>query len=176
MRCHTNFGLDGLISMYPYSGVIKQAIKQVKYRYAYRIIDDLLNCESIKRVTTYMKEIPTTTVIIPIPLHISRLYSRGFNQSELIAQRLARQCHYEIHTHLLQRIRKTVPQVEMKNREERIKNIHSAFVISKNPGVEKYSSVLLVDDVYTTGATMQSAACTLKKYGIKNVWGFTLAQ
>ena len=175
--CRTKFGLDGLISLYAYRGLMKQIIKKVKYRYAYRIFHDFLRHESFECIKESMSGIDSNNIIVvPIPLHVSRLHERGFNQSELIARYLGKQLLWKIDTHVLERIRKTIPQVEMKNREERIKNIQSAFLVHQKYPIPKHTTVLLVDDVYTTGATMQSAALVIKQYGVSRVFGFTLAQ
>lgn len=175
--CRTKFGLDGLISLYAYRELMKQVIKKVKYRYAYRIFHDFLRHVSFGRIKENIGgENAKSVLIIPIPLHVSRLYERGFNQSDLIAHYLGKQLLWKTDTHVLERIRKTTPQVEMKNREGRIQNIQSAFSIYKKYVIPKHTTVVLVDDVYTTGATMQSAAFVLKQHGVHTVWGFTLAQ
>lgn len=175
--CRAKFGLDGLISLYVYRGLMKQIIKKVKYRYAYRIFHDFLQHVSFGHIKESIGGIyANSMLVVPIPLHISRLHERGFNQSELIAHYLGKQLLWKTDTHVLERIRKTTPQVEMKNRKERMQNVQSAFSIKEINFISKHATVVLVDDVYTTGATMQSAAFVLKQHGVRTVWGFTLAQ
>jgi ComF family protein len=117
------------------------------------------------------------SVFVPIPLHPSRRRPRGFNQAEIIAKVLSKRFTIPVRTDILKRVRKTVPQVEMKNRQERLSNMKGVFMVNnKNISKVKQSTVILVDDVYTTGATMQSACEALKRAGVKTVWGLTIAQ
>lgn len=115
--------------------------------------------------------------VIPIPLHQSRLRQRGFNQAELIAREMARILNKPLMTKTLARHRPTKPQTEMKLDKERAQNIKDAF--SLNPAGQsidlKGQKILLVDDVATTGATLQECAKPLKKLGA-HVYGFALAR
>lgn len=115
-------------------------------------------------------------IIIPIPLHTSRLLYRGFNQAELLGRLLAKRLNIPIETNILKRIKKTIPQVEMKDRDKRIKNMEDVFAVNINLTVnDRQLTVFLFDDVFTTGATMRTAANVLKRGGVKKVWGMTLA-
>src|SRR3989344_3695189 len=105
-------------------------------------------------------------VIVPIPLHSSKLRSRGFNQSELIAKKLAAYCSLPT-THCLIRIKNTASQTKLK-KEERLKNIENCFTL-KNPQEISGKNIILVDDVFTSGATMREAVKILKNAGAKNI-------
>lgn len=170
LRCKKRFGIDRLISFFPYTGIVQKAIKTIKYRYAYNVAGDLLRFASLP-------ELPKKSVFVPIPLHPSRSRLRGFNQAEIIARVLSKRVDIPVRTDILKRIRKTVPQVDMKNREDRLSNMKGVFVVNKGilPSVQQ-NTLILVDDVYTTGATMQSACEALKRAGVKTVWGLTIAQ
>ena len=156
-----------MISLFPYTGIVQKAIKTIKYRYAYKVTDDLL-------CYTSLPELPKQSVFIPIPLHPSRRRLRGFNQAEIIARILSKRFDIPVQTDILKRIRKTIPQVDMKNREDRLLNMKNVFIIYTR--LSKNNLIILVDDVYTTGATMQSACEVLKRAGTKTVWGLTIAQ
>lgn len=122
--------------------------------------------------------LPPDSLLVPIPLHKSRLRGRGFNQAELIAQALSQLFQLPLEKNLLERTRNTKPQIEMKNAEERTGNIKDSIQVK--PGREaifsKYQSVILVDDVYTSGATIKEAAKTLRRAGVKDITAFVMAK
>lgn len=111
-------------------------------------------------------------LVVPIPLEKERQRWRAFNQSEEIAKEIASFFHLPLENKLLIRIKKTLPQVEL-NKEERRKNLKDAFFVSRRIDGLK---ILLVDDVYTSGATMQEAARVLKENGARTVIGIVLAR
>ncbi len=114
-------------------------------------------------------------LIIPIPLHRRRLKSRGFNQAELLARRFAKKVGFPINTSLLRRVRYLKPQAECKNREERALNIQNCFQV-KNSGLVSGKTIILVDDVTTSGATLLEAANVIKKAGSKNIIALVAAR
>lgn len=110
--------------------------------------------------------------IIPIPLHASRKRQRGFNQSEVVARELAALTGIPCRVDVLLRIRKTVPQKKL-DPDGRAANLRGAFGVSRSwRACEK---VLLIDDIYTTGATVEKAAKMLKKAGCRNVYFLTIS-
>ena len=109
--------------------------------------------------------------IIPIPVHVSRKRSRGYNQAELIAAELSRLTGIKMYEKLVRRIKKTVPQKEL-TIQERQNNLKKAFNISTN--VVKLNKVILVDDIYTTGSTLDAVAMELKRHGVKAVYFIAL--
>jgi len=115
-------------------------------------------------------------MLIPIPLHPSRYRDRGFNQAEVLGRILADRLHIPIRTDILKRVIKTTPQVEMKDRKERLKNMKNVFSIHNSKFVIPNSTIILFDDVFTTGATMRAAGETLKRAGAKSVWAVTMAR
>ena len=108
------------------------------------------------------------TLIIPIPLSKKRLRERGFNQAELIANLLAEKMSVKIACNILEKIKHTETQVKVKNRENRLKNLKGRFKVS-HPRLLKEKTIILVDDVATTGATLFEAGRVLKKSGAKKV-------
>jgi ComF family protein len=111
-------------------------------------------------------------VLIPVPLHPSRLKERGYNQSELLARRLGNLLHLPVSTTILHRTKKTASQVTL-GVDERRKNVADAFCSAQTILHQK---ILLVDDVCTTGSTLDACAMALKAGGAASVWGLTVAR
>jgi ComF family protein len=113
-------------------------------------------------------------VIIPVPLDKKRLRWRGFNQAEEIAKELNKFLKLPLFNDVLLKTKRTIPQVNL-SAEEREKNLERAFSVSL-PEKIKDKDILLIDDVYTTGSTLNEAAKTLKEAGAKSVWGMVIAR
>ncbi|MBI4484314.1 MAG: ComF family protein [Acidobacteria bacterium] len=113
-------------------------------------------------------------VVVPLPLHRRRLRERGYNQSLLLAKPLARRLDLALEPDGLKRIRSTVPQSGLLM-EARRDNIRGAFVVPR-PARLRGKTILLVDDVFTTGATLNEAARTLLESGAGEVKSLTLAR
>ena len=113
-------------------------------------------------------------LIIPVPLHPKRLRWRGFNQSLLLARQVSRLYEVPVDPFVLCRERETPPQTQLAE-DERRKNVRGAFAIY--PGkLLKRRSVLLVDDVYTSGATANECSRVLVRGGAREVYVLTLAR
>ena len=110
--------------------------------------------------------------VVPVPLHSSRLRKRGFNQAEILAQELSALTGLPVYRDVLYRIRKTTPQKKL-GRGSRMKNLKGAFGVSRS--WVPCRNVLLIDDIYTTGATLDSAARVLKIAGVQNVYFLTVS-
>jgi len=108
-----------------------------------------------------------------IPLSFGKERKRGFNQSELIARALGKITGLETIS-LLKKIKETQSQTRLK-KEERLKNIEGAFSL-KTDGLKLPENLILVDDIWTTGATMKEGSKILKQSGVKKIWGFVLAR
>jgi ComF family protein len=176
-KCRKKHGLDGVLSLFPYTGVVQRAIKQMKYRFAFRVLGDVLQHANFDQLTRWKRGMEHTNIlIIPIPLHVSRQNFRGFNQSDLIAKYIAERLDVRVTRRMLIRTEKTLPQVEMKSRSERVRNMRHVFGVTYARQLPQHAVVLLIDDVFTTGATMRSAAAALKQQGVQTVWGLTIAQ
>jgi len=177
--CAGKNALDGLSAGSIYrSPLISHTIHTFKYQYISHLAP-ILGEWLAERVRN--TELPLPDLILPVPLHTRRLRFRGFNQSFLIARALGETLAPGLDTlvaeNVLLRTRYTTPQMKTKNKEERLKNLTGAFSIKK----EKYSliqgkSFWLVDDVSTTGTTLEECALVLKKAGAKNVFGIVFAR
>lgn len=110
--------------------------------------------------------------LIPIPLHISRMRKRGFNQAEDLGRELAKQLELPLLTRYVKRVKKTIPQKEL-NHKQRRNNLKKAFKIVDND--VKLKKVILIDDIYTTGATIDSIAELLKESGVVEIYFITIS-
>ncbi len=110
--------------------------------------------------------------IVPIPVHKSRLKKRGYNQAAVLAYVMARELGIPVYEEALYRNKKTTALKEL-NAAERLKNLTSAFYAGDIP--DDMHSVLIVDDIFTTGATMEAATRCLKRAGVKKIYCFSLA-
>lgn len=115
-------------------------------------------------------------VFVPIPMCKNNLKERGYNQSELLVKEITRIDNAKIFTLALDtvtKIKETPHQSSLKNKTERLKNLKNCFCA--NEKLAKNRNIILIDDVITTGTTMNEVAKTLKKAGAKKVIGFSLA-
>ncbi len=114
--------------------------------------------------------------IIPVPLHYLRLIKRRYNQAAVMAQHLGRQAHVPVYVDALRRVRATVTQGHL-SRDERSRNVKHAFVVGEKFKTHiRGKSLILIDDVYTTGATVKECTKVLLKAGARDVFVLTLAR
>jgi ComF family protein len=113
-------------------------------------------------------------VIVPVPLHSKRLRERGYNQSALLARKLGKGAGLPVVEGCLERVKATLPQARTTAVAERQQNMAGAFACRSERLKDR--RVLLVDDVATSGATLDAAAAALKAGGAASVWGLTLAR
>lgn len=174
-KCERKYGLDGLTSIWEYEGVVRKAILALKYKFAKEIgneLSALVVSEINFRNSVFI--IPDS-ILVPVPLHFFRENWRGFNQSELVGKKLAEALGWKL-ADLLIKKKATTSQAELKGKE-RVENVKGIFSI--NPHYSSFSapdSVILFDDVATTGSTLKEAAKVLKRAGAKKVWGLTIAR
>lgn len=110
--------------------------------------------------------------LVPIPLHRTRKRKRGYNQAQALADVLGRQLGIRVESGLLKRVKKTVPQ-KCLNREMRQNNLKKAFKLCRND--VKLNTIIVIDDIYTTGSTIDAAAAVLREAGIRKVYFIALA-
>jgi ComF family protein len=173
--CRDRSDLDGLWVLSDYEDrLVQGAIKAIKYDY----ICELSGCLG-RLAEKYFAGLlldQEKTFLLPVPLHRRRYLERGFNQSEIIARELSQVLRLPLAEPLLIR-QKYLPAQAKLSRAERINNIKSAFIYNKKfSSVDKQTKLILVDDVYTTGATMQECAKILRNEGFKSVWGLVIAR
>jgi ComF family protein len=150
-----------------FEGAIRDAIHALKYENQRRFAEPLSERLSVE----FARSGWTPTGIIAAPLHEARLRARGYNQSALLAERLARSEGIPYRPDFLSKIRDTQPQVGLNGRERAL-NVKDAFRAS---GSAANQMILLIDDVYTTGATLRECARALLEAGASQVWALTVA-
>lgn len=157
------------IAVFAYAEGIKQSI--YRYKYKGRREYAVWYGEQVSKKCGAQIDIWAPDVIIPVPLHADKLRKRGYNQAELLAVEIGKNMGIPVEPDYLAREKNTVPMKAL-SENERVKNLEKAFLI-KNNGV-KYNKVMLVDDIYTTGATVDACAEELKKAGVKQIYCVSL--
>lgn len=172
--CQTRYSLDGFISLYRYDGPVKAAIKRLKYKPYLSSLTDIL-VDSILYSIDGNKQQFNKFIVVSVPLHPQRERERGFNQASLLGKVIAQKLDLQFKDNVLKRTRYTKPQVELKGKDRR-ENVIGAFAVTTNYEPRTTNSVLLIDDVWTTGSTMRACANVLKRAGAKKVWAMTIAR
>ena len=153
-------------------GPLRELIHLFKYAGKDRLCEDL--SEFLWRAWTRYPEIRQAEIAVPVPLHPANLRERGYNQSGLLAERFSSLVGLKLEEKALARVRKTATQTRLA-REGRRENVDGAFEIG-DPDAVKGKNVLLIDDVCTTGSTLNECAKALKKAGAGKVFGLALAR
>lgn len=161
--------LDGIRAVAYFEGVLREAIHRFKYENLQTLA---LPLGQLLAEYLIHHSLPAE-VIVPVPLHPNRLGERGYNQSALLARQLAQQAHLPVVENSLQRVKETAPQVGLKA-EERRENVRHAFLCMDERLRGK--RVLLIDDVCTTGATLEACSTALHEQGAQSVWSLVLAR
>lgn len=162
--------IDGIRAPFRFEGIIRKAIHQLKYKNLRALSEPLARLLS----DYYLSNPLPGEVLVPVPIHEKRLRERGYNQSSLLAQKLSKFTYLPVVDNCLIRRRHALPQTKTRTAEERRSNVSDAF--SCRDQRLKNRRVLLVDDVATSGATLDACAVALKAAGANSVWGLTLAR
>lgn len=157
-------------SLYRYGGQIQTSMMMLKYK-GRREYAEFFGKEIVDR---YGKQILAwnADAILPVPVHTKRKRMRGYNQAELIANGVGKRLNIPVITDVLLRTEYTIAQKEL-TPLERLKNLESAFQFQRNS--VKLEQVIVVDDIYTTGATLEACSRVLLDAGVKKVYGITVA-
>ncbi len=176
-QCLEKDGLDGIISPYKYNNFLKKLIKTIKYRLIRDLLAELMDHIDMRLLVELEEFINSNGQIFwqAVPLHNQRLKQRGFNQAELIIEVLQKKIAV-VKTSVLMRQIDTLPQAQITNHQERLKNIRGAFTLSVPRSLIVGKNFFLVDDVVTTGATVKEAAACLKHHGAAKTYVFSLAK
>lgn len=185
--CRPMHALDALLVASDYQDqTIKRMVKALKYRFATVVaydIGEIMAQYFEQRASLIGISTSRNIEIASIPLHPRRLRWRGFNQAELIADAIAKYLDLHVRHDLLKRTQYKIPQADIEDRSSRIANANGIFSLASS-AVEPLTAVqpleaktiLLVDDVATTGSTLDNAARVLKSAGAKRVIGFVFAR
>jgi competence protein ComFC len=155
-----------------FEGAVRELIHQLKYQHAFWVLPDLVHLAEAAHRAHFAEE--KVDLIAPVPLHPSRRRARGYNQSALLATALGRRLGLPARNRLLRRVRDTGTQTHL-TAAARLLNVRGAFAVAQ-PRAAAGRTVLLVDDVMTTGATLEECARALRKAGAVRVLALTVAR
>lgn len=158
------------IALVSYDDVAARSISRIKYTGAREFLD-YYGREAVRRRGDELRRMQIDA-IVPVPVHPSRKRKRGYNQATVLAEVMGAELGLPVYEAALYRRKKTAASKEL-NAAERLKNLMSAFYAGPIP--QDLRRVLLVDDIFTTGATMESCTRTLLAAGVEEVYCFALA-
>ena len=161
--------VDGIRSPFLFEGLVREAIHQLKYKRLKtmaaplgQLLAEYINTNSLP-----------ADALIPVPLHPKRTRERGYNQALLLAREISKKSHIPIIDDMLIRQKNTASQARTTSAIERRNNVQDAFAYREKLDGRK---ILLIDDVCTTGATIDACAVVLKEAGADEVWGLTISR
>ena len=176
--CAKEHFLDKLLVTASYeTPLVEKMLKSMKYRFVRSLAQDIANLmvKYLKKRLAFQGEVDqASALVVPVPLHFRRLNWRGFNQAGIIAETIGRHFGLNEAAGALKRIRNNLPQAGMPDRGLRIQNAKDIFAPGKIAVAGK--TVLLIDDIATTGSTLDDCARALKGAGAKEVIGFVFAR
>jgi competence protein ComFC len=178
-QCSSFNDLDGLVCFWDYEGIVETTIKKIKSQKIFHVLEEVteiflssINQERLSPFFSFLSDKETYVTFVPLSSNKER--KRGFNQSEILAGYLAEMTGKR-KIQMIARIKETKPQVDLK-KEERFLNVKDAFSFMTIKGQTKIEKVVLVADLWASGATMKECCRLLKMSGVKEVWGFALAK
>lgn len=155
-------------ALYEYDS-IKTSIYRFKYE-GRKEYSEFYGKELAKHLGAQIKEWKAEA-IVPVPLHRDKEKKRGYNQAALVAKALGKELNIPVNEEIVKRVRETAPQKHL-NGKERQNNLKNAFKLTQND--VKLNTVVVVDDIYTTGATMDAVTECLKRAGVRKIYCISL--
>ncbi len=162
--------IDGIRAPLYFEGVVRRAVHELKY---YGLKASAAEWAELMSGYLITSSIPVD-ILVPVPLHRRKLRQRGYNQSELLSREVGKLTGLAVNTLSLVRTRDSQPQTKAMKVDDRRANVQDAFSCIDTQ--LKGKQVVLIDDVCTSGSTLDSCAAALKKAGASSVWGLTLAR
>ena len=156
-------------ALWSYEGVAKTSVMDFKYNGMKSFVDFYAD-EAIKMYSGWIRK-KKPQVMLPIPLHDRKRRMRGFNQAELLAKAISKRTGIPVRSDILYRKRWTDPQKSVSGMERR-HNLTKSMAVRQLP--PELKCVMLIDDIYTTGSTMEACARILKQNGVEEVYFLTL--
>ena len=157
-----------------YAPPVRELIHALKFKYVKKAHEPLATL-----LASYIQSLPLPelqdSIVIPIPLSRARERDRGFNQTHMIAQVIAHHLNIPLAPRVLTRTKNTTAQTNLRTTNERRENMRAAFSLS-GPDFIQGKTIILIDDVRTSGATLTEAASVLKQAGAKKIFGFVVAR
>lgn len=153
------------IALLNYDETARHSMAQIKYNNKREYLDFYGTALAARYGRTLCRM--HADALVPVPVHATRKKTRGFNQAELLARVIGRKLGIPVMPEMLVRNKKTLPQKDL-SAPERLKNLSGAFAAGEIP--EKIRNVILVDDIYTTGSTIEACARALRKVGVEKIY------
>lgn len=174
-KCKKETSLDGVFITAEYSKFIENYIGDIKYEFYFAMIGDLVRVmvDALANNEVFL-EVVKDSIITFVPLHSMRKRWRGFNQAEEIARRVAKNWSINC-VKLVKRVRRTKSQVGL-GRRKRLANLRDALKVLDSVKQVDDKGVIVIDDVMTSGATLEECAIVLKESGIQKVYGLVFAR
>lgn len=171
---HKNFHFDKGFSVWVYDALMKRSIADYKYHGKKEHAKFYVQ-ETVQLYKEVIEKL-SPDVIVPIPIHRSKQLERGYNQADILARGIGKALNLPVLSRLLVRNKKTLPQKQLSNKE-RLRNLQEAFDFNKEVSKRfqgEIKKVLLVDDIYTTGSTIEACSNVLRSHEITNIYFITL--
>lgn len=171
--------LDGIVAAASYENPV---LKKLVHNFKYRFVGDIsLPLAKLISRALVRNDFPLPDLLLPVPLHPKRLRWRGFNQSLLLAEYVSEELAPLLDTEvldILERKKYNRPQMNVKNYKQRLLNVRNIFGLKPdtNPDLIKNKNILLIDDIATTGATLEECAKVLKSAGAAEVFATVIAR
>ena len=169
----SNYYFEKHIYIFQYEGKIRSHILDYKFKdksYLYKIFSEIVTKN--KKICGILKKYD---IIIPVPIHTKRKRQRGYNQSELIARKIAKsEQNLKYENKVLQKEKHTVPQSSL-SKEQRKQNVQNVYKLVNQEKIRN-KKIILFDDIYTTGSTANACAKLLKENGAKEIIVLTIAK
>lgn len=163
---------DEHLYIFTYSGVIRERMLNYKFNddsYMYKTFTNFL-----LKNENFVENIKSYDIIVPVPLSKKRKKERGYNQSLLIAKEISKATKIRINNACLKKVKNIVAQSTL-NKEDRQKNIEGAFILKNNKNIQN-KKVLIIDDIFTTGSTVNECSKIIKQSGATNIGILTIAK
>ncbi len=163
------------IALYRYEGSARKLVTEFKFKAKFsagKFLAEML----AEEINAHYAGIQTPDALLAIPLYYARLASRGYNQSLVLAQTIARLTHIPLMVGGLVKSHATPAQTSLSSAAARSRNLRSSFCVDWQIRAQLMESVVVVDDVMTTGATLNEVAKTLRRGGVKTVMCFCVAR
>ncbi|MBT4511007.1 MAG: ComF family protein [Chloroflexi bacterium] len=168
--CHNlPLAIDGIRSLYNHEGLARDLVHAIKYKNMKAMATPMASL-----MAAYLESNPLPIdILAPIPMHAKRLRKRGYNQAGLLAKELSNICNFPSENNSIIKVKNTVSQVTLPA-EDRHRNVEGVVLCKDRIFIDK--EILLIDDVCTTGATLNACALALKNAGAITVWGLTFSR
>ena len=158
------------VALFAHKGKIKNAVYAIKYDNKREYLDffaDELIKEEREKIGRWNAD-----MLVPVPLYKRKEIKRGFNQADEFAKRIGRRMNIKVESNAIERVRQTTPQKELSDVQRR-KNLEKAFKVNKN--IVKSKKIIIVDDIYTTGSTIDACSEVLLRGGADAVYFITMS-